>query len=238
MRGPFALVPVARKRLGLIGSGNLRCSYLVDALVLMHTTVYEQNQLNARTQKISSSPRPPSTATLPSSSNGGRPPSSSALTADSPASLTSSTSSPGAHSDLSSAAALPADYLPRVLGLTTSLSRSLRLLSTAHQLLSYPTLRASFPSTWRRSVTSPIAGCGGDGGAQLVDPDWVEGGWGWPIGMTGEMMPGSKGGSGPGAGGMLPHLVVFGRSLLKEWLEGRRELKGERYDLAKGFVDK
>lgn len=204
----------------------------------MHTTVYEQNQLNSRTQRISSSPRLPSTSTMPSSSLYPTSASSSSRPADSPASLTSSTSSPGAHSDPGSAApGLPHDYLPNVVRLTGQLSRALRLLSTSHQLLSFPTLRARFPASWARASASEIAACGGDGGERLVDPDWVDGGWGWPLVPTGDMLGGGgSGGSGPGAGGMLPHLVVFGRSVLAEWIKGRNELRGERYDLASGFA--
>lgn len=69
----------------------------------------------------------------------------------------------------------------------------------------------------------------------MVDPDWVEGGWGWPLGPSGAMGVGT-GGSGVGAGGMLPHLVVFGRALLKEFVQGRKETSGVwEYDLVKGW---
>lgn len=153
--------------------------------------------------------------------------------ADSPASLASSSSSPSSLPSLSVDPGLPPDYIPSILSLTTSLPRSLRLLSTSQQLLSFPVLRRNFPSTWTISMNSDIAGCGGDGGERMVDPEWVEGGWGWPLGPSGAMGVGA-GGSGVGAGGMLPHLVVFGRALLAEWVKGRKEVPDE-YDLAKGW---
>lgn len=60
-----------------------------------------------------------------------------------------------------------------------------------------------------------------EGTEKAVDPDWVEGGWVWPVVQAGTG-PGGTGGS------MLPHLAVFGRSLLGEWVQGKLGERGEK----------
>lgn len=291
-----ATSPSGRARLRRVRA-VLGLVYLVDALVLLHTTTYAQSSLHNRTQRLQ--------ATLPRSTqvNAGRPTNgtaggSSSLPADSPASLASSSvSSPAASgSDPSSAptlAALPADYLPAVLGLTASLTRALRLHGTAQALLAERDLARDFPRTWSRchptilpasssanrprSVSSDDDGAGSDSSddeaddvsrfdpspaavlafspasPQLVDPDTPSLGWAWPIGLASvpalagipgiPQLPGPLAG-GPGQaqgmGGMLPHLVGFGRSLLAEWAEGRArkdsDLKDWVYDLGRGWI--
>lgn len=284
--------PAGRARLRRVRA-VLGLVYLVDALVLLHTTTYAQSSLHNRTQRLQATlPRPNAAA-------GGRPNgtvagSSSSLPADSPASLASSSvSSPTASSDPSGAptvAALPADYLPAVLSLTANLTRALRLHGTAQALLAERDLARDFPTTWSRchpavlhsskrsrSASSDDDSAGSNSSddeaddvnrsaltlaavvafspasPQLVDPDTPSLGWAWPIGLASiPALAGIPGvphlpsplagapGQAQGMGGMLPHLVGFGRSLLAEWAEGRArkdaDLKGWVYDLGRGWV--
>jgi hypothetical protein len=295
--------PAGRARLRRVRA-VLGLVYLVDALVLLHTTTYAQSSLHNRTQRLQAAlPRPSQAAGAPRPNGTGIAAAggSSSLPADSPASLASSSvSSPAASgSDPSgqpSVAALPADYLPAVLGLTASLTRALRLHGTAQALLAERDLVRDFPTTWSRchpavlpspssmpkrsrSTSSDDDSVGSDSSddeaddvdgsgpttsaaavlafspasPQLVDPDTPSLGWAWPIGLGSvpalagipgvphlpDQLAGGPG-QAQGMGGMLPHLVGFGRSLLAEWAEGRArkdaDLKGWVYDLGRGWV--
>lgn len=268
--------------------------YLVDALVLLHTTTYAQSSLHNRTQRLQASlgaaaaarPLAPTTttngaaATKPAAAVGANGSSGSSVPAESPASLASSVSSPASSSDpaaagSSAANALPPDYLPTVMGLTASLTRALRLHGTSQALLSERDIERDFPKTWRRchprrrrssSVSSASDSSSDssddDGGGptalltfspsspQLVDPDEPALGWAWPIGLSSvpalagipgvPALAGGSAGQAQGMGGMLPHLVVFGRSLLGEWAAVRAvadpDLKGWSYNLASGWL--
>lgn len=250
--------------------------YLVDALVLVHTTTYAQSSLHNRTLKLQASVGRPAAA----ASNGGGLKSTNGSTtgggggggsipADSPASLASSSvSSPSSASDPPTLAGLPPDYLSAVLNLTASLTRAVRLFGTAQALLSERELERSFPKTWKRCHRSPPSDAfesdnddDEDGeedelddmllfspkSPYLVDPDEPSLGWAWPLGLASVPalagipgVPSDVGVGGnqpPGMGGMLAHLVGFGRSLLGEWVEGREDLKGWEWDLKEGWKE-
>ncbi|CDZ98216.1 hypothetical protein [Phaffia rhodozyma] len=159
-KGKRAREEAAKGMLGLV--------YLIDALVLLHITTYEQTILHSRTQRLYSSstsarstPMPhPSSSKLSTSTY-------SHISADSPSSLTSSTSSPSPAAFMGGAGGaasnsgnggdlgLPLDYLPQVLGLTAGLSRGMRLYATYQVNLTFGVIEKRFPRTWeiaRRST--------------------------------------------------------------------------------------
>lgn len=83
-------------------------------------------------------------------------------------------------------------------------------------------------------MTTNLVPIGGNGDDRVVDPDYVEDGWGWPLSPSGASGPAG----GVGAGGQLPHLVVFGRSLLLEWIATQPDgfFEGRGYSLTEGWA--
>lgn len=93
-----------------------------------------------------------------------------------------------------------------------------------------------------------LLGSGSGLSERVTDPSAPELGFGWPIGIF-SPPPGTPGLPAgvdtPGPGGMLPHLVVFGRHLTREWvdrwmmdgdsLEGAKGKESARYDLKQGW---
>jgi hypothetical protein len=201
----------------------------MDGIVQTHISASEMQRLHDRASRISSTALPPR---APSSTTSGpsplHPATTQHLSADSPASLVSSGSSPNGSLSDSSHPTVPSDFLPQITSITRANARAIRTLTTAQQQLSMSVLMQEFPRSWARCVDAKLPSGGLDGTDKAVDPDWVEGGWAWPINQAG-------GGIGGTGGQMLPHLVVFGRSMLEEWV--RKKLDEEREGLSRRLRD-
>lgn len=106
--------------------------------------------------------------------------------------------------------AMPADLLPLIETVTETSNKATSFLQTSRFFLSHQVLRDHFPRTWDTAINTDFSAHAvpvpGDnlGSGRLLEPDHLEQ-FAWPIEL--------------GMASGIPHLVIFGRSLVEEYAE-------------------
>lgn len=194
---------------------------MLEGLVLRHTAIYEQRQVQHRLSRLASQ-----LATGSGATNSNSPSSLSTLTAPSPGGTASAVSPPQSNPSVSAPSpsnqgTITANVQEAIADLSSSMARivsdeerATKLLSQARSQLSNAVLREQFPDTWKVCIDSPITEMNRSAsdldpsvaGASCSSPSSlpIAAQWSWPL--TG----------GSATSSAFPHVVNFGRALLNE----------------------